>query len=237
LNHWALIKEPGRYEITGTFDGSDTFRTNLVPITAHPISITVLPRTAEEMHDYIRGLTNQIAVRLPIQPDKNGVRYDPALDKYLEKLMYTCSPEMVPTVLGIMHEGGTAGNETHLGWEALLNYAPHTEETRQAILAEAVRHGLNGKIEYVFSNYDFDKEEIKPLIERALAPQNSNQWWAAAALANNAPIYYDDAYATRLIAIASGANTPDNARGAAIRALAFHRTDAGVKTLKTLVVS
>ena len=93
LNHWASMNEPGGYEVRGAFV-EGFFSTNpVVRVRAGPISITVLPRTQEEMHEYIKGLTNQIAARLPIQPRQNGGRYDPVLNNLLEDLMYTCSPK------------------------------------------------------------------------------------------------------------------------------------------------
>ena len=235
LNHWALMKEAGGYEVRGAFVAR-FFSTNPVaPVKAEPIRITVLPRTQEEMHDYVRGLTNQIAARLPIQPGQNGGRYDPVLNDLLEKLMYSCSPEMVPTLLGVLYEPGPAGNHTDLATEGLLNYAPQTEDTGKAIFEAAAKQGLNENMNYLFWFYDpakAEKEEMKPLIERALEPQNSGQWQAGATLARD---YYDNAFLARLIAIASGTNTPDNARGEAMAALALNRTDEGVKTLKTLL--
>jgi beta-lactamase regulating signal transducer with metallopeptidase domain/HEAT repeat protein len=237
LNRWALMNEAGHYEVSGAFVGGNYFFTNLAQVRAAPISITVLPRTQEEMHDCISGLTNQIAVRLPIRPARQigGVRYDPVLDARLEDLMYTCSPEMIPALLWILDQPG-AGNEALLAMEGMMNYAPHTAETRKAIFDEAVRHGLTVNLEFLITRYDFtkaSKEEIRPLVERALDPRNSGQWTAGASLAACAANRTD--FAPRLIEIASGTNTPDNARGAAIGALAYIRTDAGVKALKALL--
>ncbi|MGA2854586.1 MAG: hypothetical protein ABSE90_10725, partial [Verrucomicrobiota bacterium] len=71
---------------------------------------------------------------------------------------------------------------------------------------------------------------MKPIIGRALAPENEPEWAAGAGLAQQ---YSDDAFTERLIAIAK---TPRiNAQTAAIEALAFNRTDEGVKTLKELL--
>jgi HEAT repeat protein len=47
--------------------------------------------------------------------------------------------------------------------------------------------------------------------------------------------YYDDAFTPRLIAIANDTNSQTSVRAEAINALAANRTDAGVKTLKTLL--
>ena len=71
---------------------------------------------------------------------------------------------------------------------------------------------------------------MKPIIERALAPENEQEWAAGAGLAQQ---YSDDAFTERLAAIAK---TPRiNAQTAAIEALAYNRTDEGVKTLKVLL--
>jgi HEAT repeat protein len=71
---------------------------------------------------------------------------------------------------------------------------------------------------------------MKPLIERALAPDNEQDWAAGAGLAQQ---FGDDAFTERLVAIAK---TPRiSAQTAAIEALAYNRTDDGVKTLKELM--
>jgi HEAT repeat protein len=81
-----------------------------------------------------------------------------------------------------------------------------------------------------FHQYGFTKEEMKPLIERLLGKNNPEDWSAGVELAAQ---YGDDAFTARLIAIAT---TPGiNARLTAISALAYNRTDDGVKTLKTLL--
>jgi beta-lactamase regulating signal transducer with metallopeptidase domain/HEAT repeat protein/peroxiredoxin len=231
LNHWALIQEPGRYEVAGEHFQETIGSNPVVPLTAPPITITVLPRTKEEMHDYVAGLTNQIAARLAT----NGMRYDPELDGFLKKLMYTCSPDMIPTILGIMFTNGILGNEIVLAREALMNYAPHTEETRKAIFDAVARHGLNDNMNYFFWQYDLvnaSKEEIKPLIQRALSSDNPGQWSAGARLAGT---FYDDSFTKPLIAIASGTNTYENSRVWAIGTLARNRSDGGVKALKALL--
>jgi HEAT repeat protein len=79
-------------------------------------------------------------------------------------------------------------------------------------------------------DFGFTKEEMKPIIERALAPENEQEWAAGAGLAQQ---FGDDAFTERLVAIAK---TPRiNAQTAAIEALAYNRTDEGVKTLKELM--
>ena len=234
LNTWALVKEAGRYEVVGTYFSS-SFGTNHVIVHSAPINVTVQPRTPQEMDAYISDLTNQIASLTPKQmfpygpysPGSTGPT--PELDELLEKLAYTCNPKIVPTVLDTMYLPGHGGF-----WEsqAILAYVPRSDEIRKALIETAAKHGLgpNGTISYFLRDYGCTKEEMKPIIERALAPDNEQEWAAGAGLAQQ---FGDDAFTERLVAIAK---TPRNsAQTAAITALAYNRTDEGVKTLKSLL--
>ncbi|MGD1085162.1 MAG: HEAT repeat domain-containing protein, partial [Verrucomicrobiota bacterium] len=226
LNRWALIKEPGRYEVTGTYLGAEISTNPIAPVTAKPISVTVLPRSKKEMGDYIRGLTNELSLLLATHvPD----RYDGPLEETLKKLMYTCSPEIVPTLLATQYDSV----EGFWANEALLYYVPRTEETWQAILQAAPSHLSSGNMQYTLWNYGGNGELLRPLIAWALAAENPAVWQAGAQLA--AGNYYDDAFTARLIAIASDASASKYSRDEAFEALARNRTDAGVKTLKTLL--
>ena len=90
LNLWALMNEPGRCEVMGVYSDDPGHSTS------DPITITVLPRTEAEMHDYIQELTNNAG--------PSGMSED-----LVKKLMYTCSPEIVPILLKVMStEGGNA---------------------------------------------------------------------------------------------------------------------------------
>jgi beta-lactamase regulating signal transducer with metallopeptidase domain len=237
LNFWALIKEPGRYQVVGTYLGRDV---------STPITITVLPRTMEEMDDYIKGLTNQLAAELAGRTAQ--ISHDPALDDLFRKLMFTCNPKIVPTLLHLMNEDGPQSGDW--GWwvpEALSCYVPRTKETWQIVLNEVARHGLNHKLESLLAQYDFNAADMKPIIERALAADKTNEWRFGAMLA--ADSYYEDSFASRLIAIAIDSNAPPNytgriigealswntVRAPAMMALARNRTDAGVKALKSLL--
>jgi hypothetical protein len=116
--------------------------------------------------------------------------------------------------------------------EAITFYVPHTEETKRAILAAATAGGLerNWALVSLLREYDFTAEELKPLIERALAPDNEAGWAVGAQLAAK---FTNDAFIPRLAAIAK---IPRNdAQTAAIGALAAHRTEEGVRTLKSLL--
>jgi hypothetical protein len=231
LNSWALITEPGRYEIAGTYSPHPkTYsREDREAVAAASISITVLPRTKEEMHDYIQGLTNQVAERLAAHV-KHLWLHDPVLQLSLEKLMYTCSPDIVPTLIRTMYEDCA---ESKFAEEALFAYVPHTKETREAIMQAAIKQGVNGYMELLMLVYDFTGAELKPIIERGLALEDPVERYAGVALAARC---YDDAFTAQLIAIANGSiKTAENTRSAAIGLLGIHRTDAGVKALKTLL--
>jgi hypothetical protein len=216
------------------------------PVTSGPITITVLPRTKEEMDDYVKGLTNQIAARLPFQGGGNGGQYDFVLEDSMRKLAYTCSPGGVPTLLRVINEYSEYCAQAIWGKEALLYYVPRTEDTRKAILQAAARHGLNSLMEQVIEHYEFSHDELKPIIDAALGPRNAGEWYFGATLA--AHCCYDDAFTSRLIAIAFDSNAPagigdivlggpprNSTRAAALEALARNRTDEGVKALKTLL--
>jgi hypothetical protein len=212
LNLWALIKEPGRYEVMGIYGYDPGYPTS------DPISITVLPRTESEMHDYIQGLTNNV--------EPSGMSED-----LVRKLMYTCSPEIVPILLKVMSAAG--GNAKFWATAALADYVPHTEESRKTILEAATKYGLNGTgLEQVLLAHEFDNQELKPVIERSLATDNPGEWQAGVWLALH---YFDAALTPRLIAIAGDSNTRGDTRSIAMRVLASNRTDAGVQAIKVLL--
>jgi hypothetical protein len=218
LNLWALIKEPGQYEVVGIYARDDYRNDPIVPVKSDPISITVLPRSKEEMNDYIQGLTHQLGA-----------------EDSVKKLMYTCSPASISTLLSILCQPNAGnGNERFWATAALEDYMPRTEESRKAILEAATKYRfLNGNgFEQVLMAYDFNNKEMKPIIERALAVDNSGEWGAGVWLALR---YYDAAFTLRLIAIAGDPNARGDTRSIAMRVLTSNRTDAGVKAIKALL--
>jgi Tfp pilus assembly protein PilN len=243
LNRWALLNEPGDYEVLATFLGGGAFGDQW-QVKADPLSITVLPRTPEEMDDYIRGLTNQVMVELAKPRPTNGPPKQELTDLVM-KLMYTCNPAIVPALLQILHDDGpeilkdgstrSRGNEGFYVNEALLYYVPHSESVGDAIVAAATRNGSIGNLDGVLRGYEFDKAKLKPLIARALAARNDDlgEWANGARLA--AHTYYDDSFLPALIAIAINTNANANSRGAAMDALAYNRTEPGVSALRSLL--
>ncbi|HXR07135.1 MAG TPA: hypothetical protein VN765_07380 [Candidatus Acidoferrum sp.] len=161
------------------------------------------------------------------------------------KLMYTCNPAIVPALLQILHDDGPEilkdgstrirGNEGFYVNEALLYYVPHSESIGDAIVAAATRNGCIGNLDGLLRQYEFDKTKLKPLIQRALAAENDDlgEWHNGAGLAMKT--CYDDSFVPRLIAIAMNTHATASARGAAVEALAYNRTEPGVFTLRSLL--
>lgn len=222
LNRWALIKEPGRYVVTGSYS-SMVESTNYIQIYSEPINITVGPRSTAELESYIAGLTNQIAGLTPSE----DTRYSAEMQSLVMKLMYTCSPKVVPTLLNTIYEP-KHGNFWEI--EALRFYITHSEESKQAVLAVVAKRGLVPGMTSVLEDYEFGKEQLRPLIARSLAADCPESWSAGALAAQQ---FGDDSFTARLIAIAT--NRTSTARTQAIYALALNRTDEGVKVLKQLL--
>lgn len=222
LNRWALVKEPGKYFVTGTYP-SEMYSTNSKNIVSTPITIDVKPRTDKEMDDYIAGLTNQIAALVP----SKDYRYQGQMDSLVMKLMFTCSPTAVPALLNAMYQPSQGFWES----EALLFYVPRTGEVKQMVIATASNRGLANGMQQALAAYGCtNREELMPIIARSLVADSTNTWQAGALMAQQ---YADDSYTLRLIALATETNSP--ARDQAIYALAANRTDEGVKTLKALL--
>jgi HEAT repeat protein len=226
LNLWAAIESPGKYVVSGSyFCQPCDFDNGHGPIYSRPfevaksetITVTILPRTDKEMDDYIGSLTNQLAA---LAPERNS-------EDLIKKLMYTRSPKVIPAVLRAMFADDNRGSWEYL---ALVDFVPHTDETRKTLLEAANHYRLSLAMAEVLCQFGFPKEQIRPLIRAALTSEHPDEWHGGVILAMSYP---DDAFTARLIAIAQTAGS--NARAEAIRALAFNRTDSGVKALKTLM--
>lgn len=131
LNRWASIQEPGKYDIQGIC--SSSIRPT-VDAKSDRVTITVLPRSMEEMADYIRGLTNRVAERLAMNAGKATNPYDSVLHELVMKLMFTGSPEIVPSLLNVMEESSHEGSGFY---QALAYHVPPSEEIKQALIQEA----------------------------------------------------------------------------------------------------
>jgi hypothetical protein len=239
LNRWALIKEPGHYKVVGTYFGEPFRDAPDQAVSSKPITINVQPRTVQEMEAYINDLATQMAAipparfitstRMPENVLVTNSVFDRRLDSLAERLAYTCSPKIVPTLLDAMYKPASSGF-----WEAeaLLYYVPRSEETKRAIVATAAERGLAEAMEYVLVNYGCSEEEMRASIERSLRLDSPRTWSAGAMAAQSHP---NDAFTPRLIAMATDKRIDENARVRAIYALAANRTDQSVQTLKSLV--
>ncbi len=229
LNLWAAIREPGQYEVTGTYRPEYIYGTN--PVTSAPIHITVRPRSASEMHAYVQSLTNQLALRLDYLATHPGGRppglADADLSDLQQQLMYTGSAEAVSTLLRVVFENG----DHFWAVVGLDDYVPHTAETRSVLLAAAQAHGLEN-LQGILQAHEFTDKDMKPLLTRALSENHRDEWPSAVWLALK---YYDDDFTPRLIAIANDPRARWDTRSIALRALTFHRTDAGVQAIKALL--
>lgn len=231
LNRWALVKESGRYVITGIYL-LEQHTTNLTEAVSAHTTIEVLPRTDREMDAYIGDLTNRLEKKLTgsLNPLANESRPpDPEMNTLVTKLMFTCSPKIVPSLLKSMCDYGSGGGFWEV--EALKFYVPHSDEVKRAILTTATTRGMgrNWGVLSLLQDCGFAKEELKPLIERSLSPEFAQEWLAGAQLAQQFP---NDDFVPRLIVIA---NSPGKARAAAITALVYNRTDNGIKALQLLL--
>ncbi len=213
LNRWALINKPGRYAVTGTYH-----RGALGPVVAEPITVTVEPRTEEEMAGHIADLTKQLAA-IPVDESPGTV---------MERLAYTCDARIVLTLLDAAYKW--RGNAAFWFDEALRFYLPQSKDVTDALVSAASERGLAPGMSNMLKDRGVLESEIKSLIEVSLSPEHSD-CWAEGAL--GAQRFCDDRFTARLITIAMDPNS--KARAQAIYALALNRTDESVDALKKLL--
>lgn len=236
LNRWALINEPGRYSITGTYE---VLRPN-VTINSAPIEIIVKARSDEEMEEYITQLLKKLEA---IKIAKNGWTYRSLSEarrkreEVIKRLIYTCDDRIVTTLIDLMYENRHK-NDAFWAKEGFVCYLPRDAKIKDAVLEAAKKHGLARCMEAVLEALGCSEEEFKEIIKISLASDNLDILGEGVGAAQAHP---HDEHTTSLIAIATDANRPDPNRPSyaierhrAIYAIAFNRTDEGVKTLKSL---
>lgn len=216
LNRWALVKTPGRYEVTGMYrmEGFSSDRGRIV--TSAPIAITVKPRSAEEMAAYIEELSARLRA-LKENEDRAAL---------VQKLMYTCDPRIIPALIDSMYKPQAGFWEC----EAFFYYLDNRAEIKSAVVEAAKKRGLGNEMLWFLRRVGVTAEEMFPLIERSLSPESPERWECGAQAAQN---FRDDRFNPRLVAIALDSKTP--ARHIAIHALAWNRTDEGVAALRKLL--
>lgn len=244
LNRWALINKPGRYTVTGTYfhyaKDPDAKRVKgirrmkEVAVTSPPIEIVVKPRRHWQTGRYIKSLLRQLKA---IRPSEKWeiVRQREAI---LAKLAYTCDPRIVPTLIDLMYKNYHS-NEVFWAAEAFAFYLPRDAKIKNQLIAVAKKRGLAGRMGTVLEVLGCSEQDFKEIIAISLASDNLEILGEGAAAAQEHP---DDDHMPALIAIATG-DVDQKAdqrlyrieRDRAIYAIAFNRTDEGVKTLKMLL--
>ncbi|MDD2709970.1 MAG: hypothetical protein PHV34_18460 [Verrucomicrobiae bacterium] len=240
LNAWALIKKPGEYRITAQTelpaDGG-------VVTSDQPITVRIMERNepalrsdvAELEKEYRRIVADCSAGKSDLQPEKSQPVAIQATEEELQnirkiedaiwRLGFTSHPQAIPPLTEALYVPGG-----RVAGEALRHYfADYPGDIKTAILALGRVRGLAPDTLFVLEPCKLSEEELAPLIQASLAPQNRGAW-ANGALA--AQIHGRDEFVPRLAAIA--ADPTSGARIQAIYALAMHRTDESVKTLKKL---
>jgi len=220
LNRWALLREPGQYTVTGVYH----LENSSAAAKSKAIQFRLAPRNKAEMSAHISLLLNEL-------PTAKNEQYDTVL----QKLMFTGDPIIIPALIDAMYK---QGNNNFWITEALNCYLP-LENVKPAILKACKARGLApGSSSVIYKlkrpwtpGHDpLSKAEWNTMIVRSLASDNPVCWSEGSLVAQTHP---DDAYTKRLIEIAESPQS--KARGPAIYALAFNRTDNSVKALKSLL--
>lgn len=242
LNLWALINEPGGYTVTGTYYPSmHSPAMEQMRADSEPIGITVKSRTDKEMVDYIRELSKELQKsRIP----KNGWTYNSLSEmrrqreEVIKRFMYTCDRRIVPTLIDLMYENHHK-NDAFWAKEGFVCYLPRDLEIKKAVLEAAKKRGLARCMQTVLEAFGCSEEEFKEIIGIPLASDNFDILGEGVGATQ---VHPDDEHIPALIVIATDANRPAPERPfyaierhRAIYAIAFNRTDEGVKTLKSLL--
>jgi len=246
LNRWALIKEPGVYSVTGihSYNIPETDPTiKMIPgvrrmkriyVQSEPIEIVIKSRGRWRMGRYINKLKRDLNAITPSKK-RNIVE---KREEIIAKLAYTCDDRIVPTLLDLMYENHH-NNEIFWAREAFLCYLPNNPEIKNAVLKEAKDRGLAPGMQSVLEKLGCTEKEFKDIIAMCLASDRLDILKEGVLAAQDYP---DDEHMPKLISIAMDAGRihPNNSsvaveRWRAIYAIAYNRTDEGVKTLRTLL--
>ncbi|MGD2094539.1 MAG: hypothetical protein PVH77_05985 [Phycisphaerales bacterium] len=263
LNLWALIKAPGRYTVKGNysyfFDFQDPntkeYHSDYIQVESEPIEITVKRRGHWWMGRYIKKLLRELKSVKPspkpteasvnhrgrwwrikyiingLKSSKHSSALEPAKQRkaIISKLNYTCDERIVPTLIDLMYNSQHT-NEAFWAAEGFRCYLPKTAEIKNQLLKTVREHGLVPGMPGVLERYDCDEQTFKEIIGKSLYSDKTDILRTAVGAAHNHP---NDGYTNRLVELAIDVNSP--VRIQAIYAIAFNRTDKGVKTLKTLL--
>jgi hypothetical protein len=216
-NRWALVTKPGTYHVTATYYHQGK------SIVSAPIDIVIQPRTDLETVEYI----NTLAAQLKSLKSNENNRQDQ--EELIQKLVFTCDGRIVPVLIDAMYEYKT-GNAGFWVEEALSCYLPPEERTTAAMVDAASEHGMANGMFSCLKIRGCPRGQIKKLIAISLAADHRDTWGEGALAAQE---YCDDAFTSRLIAIAT--DKQSIGRDQSIFALAINRTDESVGALKRLL--
>jgi hypothetical protein len=232
LNKWSLIKEPGRYSVTGTYfyyvidpdaeQKRNTIMTKEVLVHSAPIEIVVKSRSDWQMKTHIKKLVKEL------NETKLSRRTREQRQAIVSKLAYTCDESIVPTLTKLMY----SENEQFQAIEAICCYIPHTPEIKNVVLKTMKKRDLTDGMGLVMEQLGFTEEEIIELILMSLKSENPDGVSVGALIAQNHP---HDSFIPMLVTIG---NDPNNnlAQWRAYYALWHNRSEQGIKAFKTLPV-
>jgi hypothetical protein len=209
LNLWALVAQAGVYTVHASY-AADNGQT----LESAPLMLRVLPRSDDEMGRYIDELAAQL---------QRGTESEQ--HQLIRRLMYTADRRAVKPLLEVSSQDN---NTAFWIGEGFSYYLPRDSD----VLAEAFRTirrtGFSPSSLRILEQLEAPPEMIQQLIgESLLRPGGASEEATSAAQR-----YPDDRFTAQLIQLA--ASGPADIRARAIYALAYHRTDEGVATLKRL---
>ena len=211
LNLWAFVVAPGVYTVRGVY-----LTENRQSVESPPLIVRVLPRGDAEMAFHIEQLRSEL--KDATDPDARA--------HLVRRLMYTADGRAALALLEVPQQEDNAA--FWIG-EAFSYYLPKGA----AVLAQAVtairRRGLSQSSVRILEQLDAPSETIKQLIGEALMHADPVTRSEAALAAQRYP---DDRFMELLIELATTSSRSTRVR--AIYALAYHRTDTGVATLRKL---
>jgi hypothetical protein len=244
LNRWALIKNPGTYTVTGTYSyhvkdpgatqkyGISIMKT--IRVNSAPIKVVVKRRSRRAMGRYIRKLLRQLK---KIKPSRKWevVKQRTAI---IARLAYTCDRRIVPILIDLIYENHH-NNEALWAKEGFICYLTHDTNIKKAVLEVAKKRGLASGMQSVLEAFGCSEEEFKQVTRISLMSDDPDIVSRGVLAAQTHP---DDEYMPKLVAIATVPDRPDPNRHFlkvkrhwAIYAIAYNRTNEGVKALRTLL--
>ncbi len=159
-------------------------------------------------------------------------------EEIIDKLAYTCDSRIVPALIESMYKNGS-NNEIASIRFAFLLYLPKDVKTRNLLLKAAKKRGLANGMTGALERFGCSEKQFKEIIAVSLVSEDLEILNESIVAAQKHP--HDD-HMAKLIEIALDPNRPQPyrtwyaiERGHAIYAIAYNRTDEGVKALKILL--